>query len=72
MEIILSEVDERLLNALQDNGDWMNRSELSEMVGSALSPYHIARLERMIEAGLIEKKYEIRGIAQKVFYYRAK
>lgn len=71
MEIILTEVDERFLEVLRENGDWMSRSEIGEAVGVPLSPYHIGRLERLIELDLVEKKYKVRGVVQKVYYYRA-
>ncbi len=70
MDTELTQVDSRLLDVLKSNGDWMTRSDIDAAVGN-LSPYHISRLERLANLGLIKLDYKIRGFAQRVFLYRA-
>lgn len=67
----LNTVDEVLLRTLRGNGGWMTRRDLTDALG-ATSQYHWARLEELEKQGLVEIGHQVRGIAQKVFRYRAK
>lgn len=48
---------EILLTALRNNGGWMSRAQLAKATGkNQLSPHDWQLLERLIDAGAIEKR----------------
>lgn len=63
-----------LLGILQKHtGDWLTRGAIADYLGrSRLTPYDIATLEFLANAGLIEAKEATRGVVGKRWEYRVK
>lgn len=67
----LTALDNVLLDTLRTSEDWQSRSDIADMIGrKTLTHYDIERLERMVDAGLIEKSTRTVGVVKKHYVYR--
>jgi predicted transcriptional regulator len=74
MEMILTPLGKRLLEALKERNDWMTGSEVAEVIGRGrtLTQFDRNTLSQLAALGLIEMESRVKGVVKEYFVYRAK
>lgn len=70
----LTDAARRILNVLQEAGEWQGRSDLARLLGKAkFVPYDVQLLEGLVTAGLVERRKASKpGFIPFEWQYRAK
>ena len=67
----LSALQQALLEVLQNNGGWVSRSQIADVIGrpDRLVPHDVDSLENLVDMGLVKKRTTKTGVVKTVMQY---